>query len=48
MVDLEECDEEDVTWLEELLERHRTETGSAVAERRAGSAGPAPRSASPR
>jgi glutamate synthase (NADPH) large chain len=33
MVDMEECDEADVTWLETLLERHRAETGSAVAER---------------
>jgi glutamate synthase (NADPH/NADH) large chain len=33
MVDMEECDEADVTWLETLLERHQAETGSAVAER---------------
>jgi glutamate synthase (NADPH/NADH) large chain len=33
MVDMEECDEADVTWLETLLRRHQTETGSAVAER---------------
>ncbi len=33
MVDLEECDDQDVAWLEELLSRHATETGSAVASR---------------
>jgi glutamate synthase (NADPH/NADH) large chain len=33
MVDLEECDEEDVTWLGGLLARHLDETGSAVATR---------------
>jgi glutamate synthase (NADPH/NADH) large chain len=33
MVDLEECDEADVTWLEAVVGKHRTETGSAVAER---------------
>ena len=33
MVDMEECDEADVTWLETLLQRHQAETGSAVAER---------------
>ena len=33
MVDLEECDEEDVTWLEQLLARHQAETGSEVAAR---------------
>jgi glutamate synthase (NADPH/NADH) large chain len=33
MVDLEDCDEPDVTWLEDTLMRHREETGSAVAAR---------------
>ena len=33
MVDLEECDDQDVAWLEELLTRHVTETGSALASR---------------
>jgi glutamate synthase (NADPH/NADH) large chain len=33
MVDLEDCDAEDVVWLEELLTRHREETGSALAAR---------------
>jgi glutamate synthase (NADPH) large chain len=33
MVDLEDCSGEDVEWLGELLERHVTETGSAVATR---------------
>jgi glutamate synthase (NADPH/NADH) large chain len=33
MVDLEDCDEADVSWLETLLEHHSAETGSAVAER---------------
>ena len=32
MVDMEDCDEGDVTWLETLLRRHLLETGSAVAE----------------
>ncbi len=33
MVDLEECDEEDVSWLEAVLARHQAETDSAVATR---------------
>jgi glutamate synthase (NADPH/NADH) large chain len=33
MVDLEDCDEDDVTWLGDVLARHREETGSAVATR---------------
>jgi glutamate synthase (NADPH/NADH) large chain len=33
MVDMEECDEADVTWLEALLIKHQAETGSAVAAR---------------
>jgi glutamate synthase (NADPH/NADH) large chain len=33
MVNLEDCDEADVSWLEELLGRHAAETGSAVARR---------------
>jgi glutamate synthase (NADPH/NADH) large chain len=33
MVDLEDCDAEDMVWLEELLARHREETDSAVAAR---------------
>ncbi|MHB1503097.1 MAG: glutamate synthase large subunit [Acidimicrobiales bacterium] len=33
MVDLEPLDEEDLRWLESILERHRDETGSAVATR---------------
>jgi glutamate synthase (NADPH/NADH) large chain len=33
MVDLEECDEADVSWLAEILRRHEAETGSAVAAR---------------
>ncbi len=33
MVDLEECDAEDVTWLEEVLRRHVSETDSAVGAR---------------
>ena len=33
MVDLEECDDEDVAWLESVLTRHQAETGSAVAAR---------------
>jgi glutamate synthase (NADPH/NADH) large chain len=33
MVDLEECDEDDVSWLEQLLTRHVAETGSEVAGR---------------
>ncbi len=33
MVDLEDCDDEDATWLQELLTRHGEETGSAVATR---------------
>jgi glutamate synthase (NADPH/NADH) large chain len=33
MVDLEDCDDEDVDWLGPVLERHAGETGSAVAAR---------------
>ena len=33
MVDLEDCDEADVSWLEGLLTRHRAETESQVAGR---------------
>ncbi len=33
MVDLEDCDDEDVAWLGELLRRHVDETGSAVGAR---------------
>jgi glutamate synthase (NADPH/NADH) large chain len=33
MVDLEDCDESDVTWLEGLLSRHLAETASAGAQR---------------
>jgi glutamate synthase domain-containing protein 3 len=33
MVDLQDCDAEDVTWLEEVLGRHVSETGSAVGAR---------------
>jgi glutamate synthase (NADPH) large chain len=31
MVDLEDCDEEEVSWLGSMLERHANETGSTVA-----------------
>ena len=33
MVDLEDCDGDDIDWLGSVLDRHRAETGSAVAER---------------
>jgi glutamate synthase (NADPH/NADH) large chain len=33
MVDLEDCSGDDVDWLAEVLQRHLTETGSAVASR---------------
>ncbi len=33
MVDLDELDDDDVTWLRDRVERHRTETGSPVAAR---------------
>jgi glutamate synthase (NADPH) large chain len=33
MVDLEDCDEDEVLWLAEILERHSAETGSEVAAR---------------
>jgi glutamate synthase (NADPH/NADH) large chain len=33
MVDLDDCDEEEVRWLGDLLERHANETGSTVAGR---------------
>jgi glutamate synthase (NADPH/NADH) large chain len=33
MVDLEDCDDDDVEWLNGILQRHASETGSAVANR---------------
>jgi glutamate synthase (NADPH/NADH) large chain len=33
MVDMEDCGEDEVLWLSEILERHSTETGSEVAAR---------------